>query len=55
VNEWEVVTSPRTIALRHAWDWAVEAEGEFYNTGSPAAESAAAISQAWSAIAEALK
>lgn len=40
---------PYIIALRHAWNWAVEAETE----GEPL--ECAAVSQAWSAIAEALK
>jgi hypothetical protein len=41
------------IALRHAWNWAVEAENP-ENTEIRASTDAA-VSQAWSAIAEALK
>jgi hypothetical protein len=41
------------IALRHAWNWAVEAEHCLET--DPNRYDCAAVSQAWSAIAEALK
>jgi hypothetical protein len=46
--------TPYKIALRHAWNWAVEAETCAHD-GDSFAQDCAATSQAWSAIAEALK
>jgi hypothetical protein len=43
----------RLIALRHAWNWGVEAED--LRQKPEVLTTYAAVSQAWSAIAEALK
>jgi hypothetical protein len=52
---WHDKGTARCLALRHAWNWAVEAEALRKADTMHRGTDAAAISQAWSAIAEALK